>query len=138
MPRLRTTINLIIFSAVVVVIIFGTRWYEGYKKETRKFTDYVKTDLKDIEKGIETIPEILSEAVSSGNILKKSYVDKMAGVIETYADDHGKYPETLQDLVPEYLNETALKQKNFYYKNTRNGYEIGMTLGNGETYKIEK
>lgn len=70
--------------------------------------------------------------------IRSNYLERVAEILETYVQDKGEYPKNIEDLVPEYINEKALNQKEFYYRKNWEGYEMGIKLSNGEVYEFKK
>jgi len=63
----------------------------------------------------------------------EGYLERVHAALTTYAGEHGgQYPERLEELVPGYLEESALKdpysKQQYLYEQTENGYVL-ISLG---------
>ncbi len=137
---------MLIFGLVAGGSMFLFRWMDGYemvKKENEEinFLQYVRSDIEQIFTGLRELPGIVKDAKVGADNIKIAYVNRLAQVLDLYADEQGKgYPLDVSELVGSYIDEKSdpSKMKGLTYQRIFSGYELSIILDSGEVFTIKR
>ncbi len=139
--------GMIAFLAAMAATTLGLHWYNGYDAAKRagtatSYRSYVAEQVKVLRGGLGELPRAVGAIGESTDEALIGAMRTLEQALEIYNIDMGEYPQRIEDLVGDYLNERSiiLKQESFYYERTfRGGYEAGIELpASGEWYVIEQ
>jgi len=131
-PRLSSAI---FFILGLILSCLGAHFYNGYYKAKQSGEDityfqYVKSEISDINKGMQELPDIAAEAYKSADDITIGSMQKIEQALLMYNLNTETYPKKIEELLGSYLNEDnkIILQESFTYLKTAQGYQMSIIL----------
>jgi len=131
-PRLSSAI---FFILGLILSCLGAYFYNGYYKLKQSGEDvtyfrYVKSEISNINQGMQELPDITAEAYKSADDITIESMQKIQQALLMYNLNTETYPKKIEELLGIYLNEDnkIILQESFEYKKTTKGYYMSVVL----------